>query len=396
MNDHSSAIKFYNEALKESYNNWQKCEILAAIADEYETAGEFESAEEYWDRCCEIEEPSRYSPRLFIAEKGDFLYRRGRFKKAIATYDNALKSLDGEIIDTSGLKLYARTAHFIIDSYCMLGEDIQKEIYHDELENRTNRYIQGELPRVDELKARDLVETAWELYEDDGLIDEALIIMDCALKIKLNHPADYFNRKAILLEKKCRYDEALRYYDRALYSDESNETFLSNKAGCIRQKLKRKLLFKRIEPRDLDLINKALKMLPKGFDNRPYLSTKAEILKELGDPVRASICNAIARKDYDSVDKAERQLKKLKPSESYISIAGTQFYRNFTPFREGTVVNLIKEPDNPHDRHAIRVEIGGETVGYVANSKYMLIKEVKSATDLICQIQAGGSGVHPA
>ncbi len=43
---------------------------------------------------------------------------------------------------------------------------------------------------------------------------------------------------------------------------------------------------------------------------------------------------------------------------------------------------MIKERDNPHDRYAIRVEIDGETVGYVANSEYTLIKEVKSAMDL--------------
>ena len=48
----------------------------------------------------------------------------------------------------------------------------------------------------------------------------------------------------------------------------------------------------------------------------------------------------------------------------------------------GTPMILAAEPDNPHDRDAIRVESRGETVGYVANSKYTLIKEVKSATDI--------------
>jgi hypothetical protein len=102
----------------------------------------------------------------------------------------------------------------------------------------------------------------------------------------------------------------------------------------------------------------------------------------LGDPVKAKICSALAVKNYDEVDRAEKQLKKLKSSETYINISGTQYYQNFAPFKEGTVVDLIREKDNPHDRHAIRVEIDGETVGYVANSRYTLIKEVKSATDL--------------
>lgn len=52
------------------------------------------------------------------------------------------------------------------------------------------------------------------------------------------------------------------------------------------------------------------------------------------------------------------------------------------PFKNGTVVDLIREEDNPHDVNAIRVEINGETVGYVANSRYTLIKEVSSATDI--------------
>mgnify|MGYP006967282432 CR=1 FL=1 len=43
---------------------------------------------------------------------------------------------------------------------------------------------------------------------------------------------------------------------------------------------------------------------------------------------------------------------------------------------------MVKEPDNPHDPNAIRVEINGETVGYVANSEYTLIREVKSARDI--------------
>ena len=59
---------------------------------------------------------------------------------------------------------------------------------------------------------------------------------------------------------------------------------IKNKAGCMRDKLKRKLFFKKIEPRDLDLINEALKILPEGCDNGPYLSTKSEILDPLGNP----------------------------------------------------------------------------------------------------------------
>lgn len=46
------------------------------------------------------------------------------------------------------------------------------------------------------------------------------------------------------------------------------------------------------------------------------------------------------------------------------------------------IVDLIREPGNPHDKDAIMVVLDGETVGYVANSRYTAIKEVKSATDI--------------
>lgn len=90
----------------------------------------------------------------------------------------------------------------------------------------------------------------------------------------------------------------------------------------------------------------------------------------------------LAVKNYEVVDEAKRQLKSLRSDGTYINITGIQFYRNFEPFREGVIVDLVREPDNPHDEDAIRVEVNGETVGYVANSRYTMIKEVKSATEI--------------
>ena len=112
------------------------------------------------------------------------------------------------------------------------------------------------------------------------------------------------------------------------------------------------------------------------------LKLKSEILRLLGEPVKAKICYALAYKDYDKVERAEKLLKKLTPYHTYINITGVGYYHSFAPFKEGTIVDLIREPQNPHDRDAIRVEINGETVGYVANTKYTLINEVKSASSV--------------
>ena len=52
----------------------------------------------------------------------------------------------------------------------------------------------------------------------------------------------------------------------------------------MKDKLKKKVFFNRIEPRDLEVINEALKIPPECYDSDPYLSAKSEILDKLGEP----------------------------------------------------------------------------------------------------------------
>ena len=388
--DHLTAIKFYNEALRCAWITIRKCSISLAIAGEYEAIEDYDSAETYWNKCLAIVQLlGRYANPAYIAGRGDFLYRRRRFEEAIDTYEKVfetLRAVPDNRFSLDKLKICARTAHFIIGSYDMLGKDNQEEKYHNELKHAVNRYISTGRHLDDEGSAYYLSKEAWELYENDAMTDEALIIIDAAIELHPNPPANYYNRKAIMLDVKCQYEEALKYYDKALSIDSSNETFLNNRAGCkaecIKQKLKMKLLFKRIKPHDLELIDEALEILPESYDNGPFLSVKAQILYELGEPVKARICSALSVKNYDQVEKAEKQLEKLKSSETYINITGIHYYWHFEPFKEGTIVDLIREPGNQHDPNAIRVEINGETVGYVANSEYTLIKQVKSAADI--------------
>ena len=384
--DHLTAIKFYNEALKCTWINIRKCDILSAIAGEYEAIEDYDSAERYWNKCLEIVPYSGSDAGpCHIAGWGDFLYRRGRFKEAIDTYEKvfeALKAMNDNRFGLDKLKICARTAHFIIDSYDMLEKDNQKEKYHNELKHGIEKFISTQRHFKGKVIADFLSEKAWKLYEDDGIADEALIIMDSAIEMRFNPPAEYYNIKAIILDENHQYEEALIYYDAALSKKPSNETFLKNKAGCIKAKLYMDVLFHRTKPQDLDLIDEAIEILPENCDSGSYFQLKGDILDQLGDPVEASITRALGAKRYDEVEKAEKQLEKLKPSETYINITGIDYYQGFAPFKEGTVADLITEPDNPHDRNAIRVEINGETVGYVANSEYTLIWEVKSARDI--------------
>ena len=119
-------------------------------------------------------------------------------------------------------------------------------------------------------------------------------------------------------------------------------------------------------------------------DEISYLPQQTEVQRDFPASVREIVLSGCqsrcGRRPF--YNKAEKQLEKLKSSETYINITGVQYYQNFEPFKEGTIVDLIKEPDNPHDLNAIRVEIKGKTVGYVANNQYTLIKEVKSARNL--------------
>lgn len=57
--------------------------------------------------------------------------------------------------------------------------------------------------------------------------------------------------------------------------------------------------------------------------------------------------------------------------KAFITIVGLNSYYGTAPFHEGQKLTLVKEPENRHDKEAIRVELPGlGLVGYVANSTY--------------------------
>ena len=77
----------------------------------------------------------------------------------------------------------------------------------------------------------------------------------------------------------------------------------------------------------------------------------------------------------------------------YFTIAGTSHYYGMDFFRPKMSVHLKKEPDNLHDREAIRVEIDGlGLVGYVANSPFTVLGESFSAGRLYDRIGDAAEG----
>ena len=64
----------------------------------------------------------------------------------------------------------------------------------------------------------------------------------------------------------------------------------------------------------------------------------------------------------------------------YFTITGTKYRCGHDFMKPGMKVRLIKEPDNPYDKEAIRVEMKGlGHIGYVANSVYTVKGESLSA-----------------
>ena len=73
--------------------------------------------------------------------------------------------------------------------------------------------------------------------------------------------------------------------------------------------------------------------------------------------------------------------------KAFITIVGLNSYYGTAPFHEGQKLTLVKEPENRHDKEAIRVELPGlGLVGYVANSTYTVKGECMSAGRLYDKI----------
>ena len=228
--------------------------------------------------------------------------------------------------------------------------------------------------------SENLRKQAWDLREQERF-SEALVMINRAIELDGSN-YNYYNVKAIILEDLRRYDEALRNYDTALRMRNS-QTVKNNKARL----LESMAIYERYKEsnfnRALDLINEALKITNDETDRPNFLRRKADILNLLGKKVESQICIYLANGMYGKVDETERQTKVIEEStDTLICIAGRNFYSQKTPLTAGVKVDLVREPTNEYDPDAIRVEIDGNTVGYVANSSYTLIDRAKSATDI--------------
>lgn len=215
---------------------------------------------------------------------------------------------------------------------------------------------------------------------DEKRYNEALTFINVAIENE-NTNYKYHDHKGTILENLNRYDEARQAYDDALEIND-NDAVNENKA---------RMLYKwanslNDKERALDLITEAIEILPLSvrdtyFEKFWYL--RGSILDCLGRKIESRRCYLIAEGMTDELNELDCQVDLLLNSkDTLINITGTRFYFGMEPFKKGVTLNLIKENDNEHDPDAIRVEIEGETVGYVANNDHTLIENVKSASEI--------------
>ena len=209
--------------------------------------------------------------------------------------------------------------------------------------------------------------------------EEALVVIGLAIEHNPDN-YDYWNVNAMILDDLKRFEEACKFYDRA-YELSGLNVILLNKARSLYRWAKR-LHFPDAEyEKALSTVNDALLISP---NEKEYWFLKGEILEGMGDLISARKAYYRAEGEDEKLEGLENELDLFEQYTNYslINITGTSFYKGLEPFKDGTVVDLVKEPSNEHDPEAVRVEIDGETVGYVANSDHTVIDGVIRAGEL--------------
>ena len=189
-----------------------------------------------------------------------------------------------------------------------------------------------------------------------------------------------WNLKGIILDRLGEYEESIDCFNKALGLNDSSEIQL-NKANAIYGWAKVTFFPEGNNEKALNLINQAIECLPESEDPSEYYFLKAEILEGMEELAESHRNYLIAYKEFDRLTEFERQIRYLEDNEDTLFIiTGCSFY-NFTP-EAGMTVDLVKDDENEHDPDAVAVMFDDKIIGYVANSSYTLIDDVKSASEI--------------
>ena len=241
-------------------------------------------------------------------------------------------------------------------------------------------WMVNDSPENDEKKdlPQTLCDEAVRLYENRKS-KEALVMINVAIDHDGTN-SEYFSIKARILQDLNRYSESKKAFDESLDLKDDSDV----RAG------KAMMLYEwanssNDKPKALDLITEAIETAQTvpDFNEFRLWYLKGSILDCMSKPIEARRCYLIAEGEIEEAERIQEQMDLITNSkDTLINITGTQFYYGLEPFRQGQILDLISEDDNENDPDAVRVEIDGETVGYVANSDYTLIEGIKSATEI--------------
>ncbi len=195
--------------------------------------------------------------------------------------------------------------------------------------------------------------------------------------------ADALNLKADIYIALKDYSNAVKCLDDAL-SVNSDENLLLKKADVLYRWAKVTFFPESNFDRALDLINRALGIVGEGEESLEYWFLKGEILQSQERHIDARRCLLKAENRLEELEILENELEifEAHQNDTLINVTGVNFYKGLEVFEKGTVLKLVREEENDHDPDAIACCLDGEIVGYVANSEYTLINDVKGASDI--------------
>lgn len=207
-------------------------------------------------------------------------------------------------------------------------------------------------------------EKAFDLIEGDDSLE--------ALKLKAE----------IMLEKKD-YKKAVGYLDDAL-NLEDDEDALAKKADALYRWAKIAYFPDGNLDLAMDLINRVLDIDSESDEALEYWFLKGEIYQSQEMHIDARRCFLKAEKRLEELEMLESELALFDKhrNDTLINVTGISFYKGLEPFKQGTILDLVVEDDNEHDPDAVACILDGEVVGYVANSEYTLINDVRGASDI--------------
>ena len=217
--------------------------------------------------------------------------------------------------------------------------------------------------------------------KEEGKLKDALAIINDALKEDENNFQNW-NVKALILDGLSDFEEAIECFDNALNLNDSN-SIRKNKADALYDYAKVTFFPEGDYEKAMILIDDALECLPQDEDASEFWFLKAEIYESMGQPIETRLNYLKAEGEFEKAEALSAQSEFLKTTEDVlITVSGANFFKGLDPFKQGVILDLVKQPDNEHDSDAIAVFLDDEQVGFVANSSFTLFEGVKSASEI--------------